>query len=309
MNNKLLTVGTLAFDTIETPFVRVERTMGGAANYSALASAIFDIEQAVVSVVGEDYPASFLQILSEREIDITQVEKRVGKKTFFWSGRYYENMNERETLETQDGVLQDYIPKLPSHFLDASFVLLGNQHPQLQLEVLDQFVAPPSLIVSDTMNYWIDHSFEQLREVIQKTDVLTVSDQEAFAITQEKVLLKAVEKLQQMGATYIIIKRGEHGAMLFHEDKSFYTPALPLCKVCDPTGAGDTFAGGFVGYMAQTGDISFENMKNGLVYATVLASFCVEEVGTSKLLTINKEEVLRRLFSLKELTQFDIKVV
>ncbi|WP_314917282.1 PfkB family carbohydrate kinase [Capnocytophaga gingivalis] len=309
MNNKLLTVGTLAFDTIETPFVRVERTMGGAANYSALASAIFDIEQAVVSVVGEDYPASFLQILSEREIDITQVEKRVGKKTFFWSGRYYENMNERETLETQDGVLQDYIPKLPSHFLDASFVLLGNQHPQLQLEVLDQFVAPPSLIVSDTMNYWIDHSFEQLKEVIQKTDVLTVSDQEAFAITQEKVLLKAVEKLQQMGATYIIIKRGEHGAMLFHEDKSFYTPALPLCKVCDPTGAGDTFAGGFVGYMAQTGDISFENMKNGLVYATVLASFCVEEVGTSKLLTINKEEVLRRLFSLKELTQFDIKVV
>ena len=309
MNNKLLTVGTLAFDTIETPFVRVERTMGGAANYSALASAIFDIEQAVVSVVGEDYPASFLQILSEREIDITQVEKRVGKKTFFWSGRYYENMNERETLETQDGVLQDYIPKLPSHFLDASFVLLGNQHPQLQLEVLDQFVAPPSLIVSDTMNYWRDHSFEQLREVIQKTDVLTVSDQEAIAITQEKVLLKAVEKLQQMGATYIIIKRGEHGAMLFHEDKSFYTPALPLCKVCDPTGAGDTFAGGFVGYMAQTGDISFENMKNGLVYATVLASFCVEEVGASKLLTINKEEVLRRLFSLKELTQFDIKVV
>ena len=309
MNNKLLTVGTLAFDTIETPFVRVERTMGGAANYSALASAIFDIEQAVVSVVGEDYPASFLQILSEREIDITQVEKRVGKKTFFWSGRYYENMNERETLETQDGVLQDYIPKLPSHFLDASFVLLGNQHPQLQLEVSDQFVAPPSLIVSDTMNYWIDHSFEQLKEVIQKTDVLTVSDQEAFAITQEKVLLKAVEKLQQMGATYIIIKRGEHGAMLFHEDKSFYTPALPLCKVCDPTGAGDTFAGGFVGYMAQTGDISFENMKNGLVYATVLASFCVEEVGASKLLTINKEEVLRRLFSLKELTQFDIKVV
>ncbi|WP_315499948.1 PfkB family carbohydrate kinase [Capnocytophaga gingivalis] len=309
MNNKLLTVGTLAFDTIETPFVRVERTMGGAANYSALASAIFDIEQAVVSVVGEDYPASFLQILSEREIDITQVEKRVGKKTFFWSGRYYENMNERETLETQDGVLQDYIPKLPSHFLDASFVLLGNQHPQLQLEVLDQFVAPPSLIVSDTMNYWIDHSFEQLKEVIQKTDVLTVSDQEAFAITREKVLLKAVEKLQQMGATYIIIKRGEHGAMLFHEDKSFYTPALPLCKVCDPTGAGDTFAGGFVGYMAQTGDISFENMKNGLVYATVLASFCVEEVGASKLLTINKEEVLRRLFSLKELTQFDIKVV
>lgn len=309
MNNKLLTVGTLAFDTIETPFVRVERTMGGAANYSALASAIFDIEQAVVSVVGEDYPASFLQILSEREIDITQVEKRVGKKTFFWSGRYYENMNERETLETQDGVLQNYIPKLPSHFLDASFVLLGNQHPQLQLEVLDQFVAPPSLIVSDTMNYWIDHSFEQLKEVIQKTDVLTVSDQEAFAITQEKVLLKAVEKLQQMGVTYIIIKRGEHGAMLFHEDKSFYTPALPLCKVCDPTGAGDTFAGGFVGYMAQTGDISFENMKNGLVYATVLASFCVEEVGASKLLTINKEEVLRRLFSLKELTQFDIKVV
>ena len=309
MNNKLLTVGTLAFDTIETPFVRVERTMGGAANYSALASAIFDIEQAVVSVVGEDYPASFLQILSEREIDITQVEKRVGKKTFFWSGRYYENMNERETLETQDGVLQNYIPKLPSHFLDASFVLLGNQHPQLQLEVLDQFVAPPSLIVSDTMNYWIDHSFEQLKEVIQKADVLTVSDQEAFAITQEKVLLKAVEKLQQMGATYIIIKRGEHGAMLFHEDKSFYTPALPLCKVCDPTGAGDTFAGGFVGYMAQTGDISFENMKNGLVYATVLASFCVEEVGASKLLTINKEEVLRRLFSLKELTQFDIKVV
>ena len=309
MNNKLLTVGTLAFDTIETPFGRVERTMGGAANYSALASAIFDVEQAVVSVIGGDYPQAFLDYLLEREIDISQVEKVKEGYSFFWNGRYFSDMNKRETLETQENVLADYTPKISSAFSDASFVLLGNLHPRVQLEVLEQLTPRPSLIVSDTMNYWIDHTPALLRELIRRTDVLTVSDQEAFALTGEHVLLKAVEGLQKQGATYIIIKRGEHGAMLFYEDKKFFTPALPLTKVCDPTGAGDTFAGGFIGYMAQTEDISFENMKNALVYATTLASFSVEQMGVERLLTLTKEEVLRRLLYLKELTQFEIKVV
>jgi len=309
MNNKLLTVGTLAFDTIETPLSRVERTMGGAANYSALASAIFDVEQAVVSVIGEDYPQSFLDYLIEREIDISQIEKVQGGRSFFWSGRYFTNMNKRETLETQENVLSGYTPKINPAFSDASFVLLGNLHPKVQLQVLEQLSSRPSLVVSDTMNYWIDHTPELLEELIRKTDVLTVNDEEAFALTGETVLLRAVEKLQQKGASYIIIKRGEHGAMLFHEEKRFFTPALPLTQVYDPTGAGDTFAGGFIGYMAQTGEVSFENMKNALVYATTLASFCVEQMGVERLLSLTKEEVLRRLFCLKELTQFEIKVV
>ena len=299
----------MAFDTIETPFSKVERTMGGAANYSALASAIFDVEQAVVSVIGEDYPQEFLAPLLQREIDLSQVELVEGERSFSWSGRYLPNMNERETLETQENVLTRYTPKISAAFSDASFVLLGNLHPRMQLQVLEQLSQRPAFVVSDTMNYWIEHTTEYLDELIRKTDVLTVSDQEAFALTQVTSLLKAVEKLQARGATYIIIKRGEHGAMLFYEDKRFFTPAIPLTEVCDPTGAGDTFAGGFIGYMAQTGEISFDNMKNALVYATTLASFCVEKMGVERLLTLTKEEVLRRLFCLKELTQFEIKVV
>ena len=302
-------MGTMAFDTIETPFSKVERTMGGAANYSALASAIFDVEQAVVSVIGEDYPQEFLAPLLQREIDLSQVELVEGGRSFSWSGRYLPNMNERETLETQENVLTRYTPKISAAFSDASFVLLGNLHPRMQLQVLEQLSQRPAFVVSDTMNYWIEHTPEYLDELIRKTDVLTVSDQEAFALTQVTSLLKAVEKLQARGATYIIIKRGEHGAMLFYEDKRFFTPAIPLTEVCDPTGAGDTFAGGFIGYMAQTGEISFDNMKNALVYATTLASFCVEKMGVERLLTLTKEEVLRRLFCLKELTQFEIKVV
>ncbi|MEB3004352.1 PfkB family carbohydrate kinase [Capnocytophaga sp. G2] len=309
MNNKVLTVGTLAFDTIETPFTKAERIMGGAANYSALATAVFDVEQAVVSVVGEDYPSSFLEVLTEREVDISQVEIVKGAQTFFWSGRYATNMNERVTLETQENALRNYIPKLSSDFAGASFILLGNLHPKVQLQVLEQLCERPQLIVLDTMNYWIENTPELLDEAIRKIDILTVSDEEACALTGETNFLKAVEKLQAKGVNYIIIKKGEHGSMLFHEDKSFFTPALPLAEVCDPTGAGDTFAGGFIGYMAKTGDISFENMKNALAYASTLASFCVEKIGTERLLTLTKEEVLRRLFYLKELTQFDINIV
>lgn len=308
MNNKVLTVGSLAFDTIETPFTKIEKTMGGAASYSALATSIFDVEQTLVSVVGEDYPSSFMQVFVDREIDISGVEIVKGEDTFFWSGRYKTNMNERETLETKENVLRDYTPILPPNSRDASFILLGNLSPKTQLQVLEQ-LENPKLILLDTMNYWIEHSSELLEQVISKIDVLCINEEEAQCLTKERSLIKMAKTLQDKGVSYIIIKRGEYGAMLFHQDKCFFTPALPLIDVCDPTGAGDTFAGGFIGYIAKTGDTSFENMKNALAYATTLASFCVENIGTERLLTVSKEEVLRRLFCLKELTQFDINIV
>ena len=308
MNNKVLTVGSLAFDTIETPFTKIGKTMGGAASYSALATSIFDVEQTLVSVVGEDYPSSFMQVFIDREIDISGVEIVKGEDTFFWSGRYKTNMNERETLETKENVLRDYTPILPLNFRDASFILLGNLSPKTQLQVLEQ-LENPKLILLDTMNYWIEHSSELLEQVISKIDVLCINEEEAQCLTKERSLIKMAKILQDKGVSYIIIKRGEYGAMLFHQDKCFFTPALPLIDVCDPTGAGYTFAGGFIGYIAKTGDTSFENMKNALAYATTLASFCVENIGTERLLTVSKEEVLRRLFCLKELTQFDINIV
>lgn len=305
---KLLTVGTMAFDSIETPFGKVEKTMGGSANYICLSASAFDIEQAIVSVVGEDYPQEYMHTLTSREINTSQVEIIKGGKSFYWSGKYHTDMNSRDTLDTQVNVLDHFIPKISSDFSDAQYLMLGNLHPQIQLSVIEQMKQRPTLIVLDTMNYWINNTWEKLLEVIKKVDVITINDEEAIQLTHEYSLPRAAKKIMSFGAKYVIIKKGEHGAMLFHQDEIFFAPAIPILDVCDPTGAGDTFAGGFIGYLAKTEDISFNNMKNAIVYGATLASFCVEKFGAERMISLTKDEVLRRLFYLKELTQFNIKI-
>lgn len=298
----------MAFDAIETPFGKIEKTMGGAANYIGIAASIFELEQAIVSVIGEDYPAEYLQALIDREIDISQIEKVSGGKTFFWSGKYHNDMNTRSTLATDLNVLEQFSPKIPPHFSDAPYVMLGNLHPQIQLDILSQFTEKPKLVVLDTMGFWMEHAWETLMKIIAKVDVITINDEEARQLTGEYSLVRAAHKIMEMGVTYVVIKKGEHGAMLFHEKEIFYAPALPLEDVFDPTGAGDTFAGGFLGYLAKSDNISFENMKNAIIYGSTLASFCVEKFGTERMLTLTKDEVLKRLFQFKALTQFEIKI-
>lgn len=305
--NKLLSVGSIALDSIQTPFASIDRTMGGAANYISLAASIFDIEQAVMGVVGEDYPAEYLKILKDREIDISQVKTLQGK-TFFWNGKYHTDMNSRQTLVTELNVFADFSPIVPPHFTDAAFVMLGNMHPNLQLNVLSQLTTKPRFVTLDTMNYWIERTPEKLKEVITRVDLLSINDEEARELSGEFSLMKAAQKIMTLGVPYLVIKKGEHGALLFHKSEVFYAPALPLEEVFDPTGAGDAFAGGIMGYLAKSGDISFENLKNALIYGSTIASFCVEEFGTKRLLSLTKDEILRRLLEFKSLTQFEIKI-
>lgn len=298
----------MAFDAIETPFGKIEKTMGGAANYIGLSASIFDIQQAIVSVIGGDYPREYLQTLTDREIDISQVEIVNDGKTFFWSGKYHNDMNTRDTLTTELNVLEHFSPKIPQDFTDAPYLMLGNLHPQIQLDVLSQFTEKPKLTVLDTMGFWMNNTWDTLMEIIAKVDVITINDEEARQLTGEYSLVKAAQKIMEMGVTYVVIKKGEHGAMLFHENEIFYAPALPLEDVFDPTGAGDTFAGGFLGYLVKSDNISFENMKNAIIYGSTLASFCVEKFGAERMLTLTKDEVLKRLFQFKTLTQFEIKI-
>lgn len=305
--NKLLIVGTVAFDAIETPFGKTDKILGGAATYIGLSASQFDVKSAIVSVVGEDFPQEYLDLLKSRNIDLSGTEIVKGGKTFFWSGKYYNDLNTRETLDTQLNVLADFEPVVPEDFKSPDIVMLGNLHPQVQKSVLDQ-LERPKLVVLDTMNFWMDNTWDQLVEVIEQVDVITINDEEARQLSKEHSLIKAAAKIQQMGPKYVVIKKGEHGAMLFHGGKVFYAPALPLDEVFDPTGAGDTFAGGFTGYLAQTGDISFENMKNAVVYGSNLASFCVEKFGTERMQELTSKEVQQRLYGFKALTQFDIKL-
>lgn len=305
--NKLLIVGTVAFDAIETPFGKSDKILGGAATYIGLSAAQFDVHSAIVSVVGEDFPQEYLDLLKARDIDLTGTQIVKGGKTFFWSGKYYNDLNTRETLETQLNVLADFQPVVPEDFKSPEIVMLGNLHPLVQKSVLDQ-LQRPKLVVLDTMNFWMDNTWNELLEVISHVDVITINDEEARQLTKEHSLLKAARKIAEMGPKYVVIKKGENGALLFHEGKVFFAPALPLDEVFDPTGAGDTFAGGFSGYLAQTGDISFENMKNAVVYGSNLASFCVEQFGTQRMQNLTTKEVHQRLYGFKALTQFDIKL-
>ncbi|UZH53955.1 bifunctional hydroxymethylpyrimidine kinase/phosphomethylpyrimidine kinase [Salinimicrobium tongyeongense] len=305
--NKLLIVGTVAFDAIETPFGKTDKILGGAATYIGLSAAQFDIKSAIVSVVGEDFPQEYLDLLKNRNINLSGTEIIKGGKTFFWSGKYHNDLNSRDTLDTQLNVLADFQPVVPEDFKSPDVVMLGNLHPLVQLSVLEQ-IERPKLVVLDTMNFWMDNTWDDLMKVIDKVDALTINDEEARQLTDEYSLVKAARKIAKMGPKYVVIKKGEHGALLFHNEQIFFAPALPLEEVFDPTGAGDTFAGGFTGYLAHTGDISFKNMKNAVIYGSNLASFCVEKFGTERMQNLTKEEVHQRLEEFKALTQFQIKL-
>jgi sugar/nucleoside kinase (ribokinase family) len=306
--SKLLIVGTVAFDAIETPFGKTDKILGGAATYIGLSASFFNVDSAIVSVVGEDFPQEHLNLLSERNINIEGIEIVKGGKTFFWSGKYHNDMNSRDTLATELNVLADFNPVVPQAYKDASVVMLGNLHPIVQSSVLNQMTSQPKLVVLDTMNFWMDCALPELLEVIKRVDVITINDEEARQLSGEYSLVKAAAKIQTMGPKYVVIKKGEHGALIFHNKDVFFAPALPLEEVFDPTGAGDTFAGGFSGYLSQSEDISFENMKNAIIHGSNLASFCVEKFGIERMVNLNKEEVYDRLKQFKALTQFDIKL-
>lgn len=306
--SKLLIVGTVAFDAIETPFGKTDKILGGAAIYIGLSASFFNVDSAIVSVVGEDFPQEHLDLLSERNINIEGIEIVKGGKTFFWSGKYHNDMNSRDTLATELNVLADFNPIVPEKYKDAEVVMLGNLHPIVQSSVLNQMTTQPKLVVLDTMNFWMDCALPELLEVVKRVDVITINDEEARQLSGEYSLVKAAAKIHTMGPKYVVIKKGEHGALIFHNKDVFFAPALPLEEVFDPTGAGDTFAGGFSGYIAQTEDFSFESMKSAIIYGSNLASFCVEKFGTEKMVVINEDEVYARLQQFKSLTQFDIKL-
>lgn len=306
--SKLVIVGTVAFDAIETPFGKTDKILGGAATFIGLAASQFEVDSAVVSVVGGDFPNEYLELLESKNMDISGVEVVPHGKTFFWSGRYHNDMNSRDTLATELNVLADFKPVVPDNFKDADYVMLGNLHPNVQLGVLEQMEKKPKLVVLDTMNFWMDNTWDELMEVIKKVDVITINDEEARQLTGEHSLKVAARKIQEMGPTYVVIKKGEHGALLFNGGNAFFAPALPLEEVFDPTGAGDTFAGGFIGYLASVDNVTFESMKNAIIYGSTLASFCVEKFGTERMKHLSANEVRKRLQEFKKLTQFEIEL-
>lgn len=306
--SKLLAVGTVAFDAIETPFGKTDKILGGSGTFVGLAAAQFGVQTGVVSVVGGDFPQDYLDMMNARGINTDGVEIVPDGKTFFWSGRYHNDMNSRDTLVTELNVLADFDPVVPEDFKDAGIVMLGNLHPLIQISVLDQMNEKPKLAILDTMNFWMDSALDDLHTVLKRIDVITINDEEARQLSGEYSLVNAAKKIHSMGPKYVVIKKGEHGALLFHNEKMFFAPALPLAEVFDPTGAGDTFAGGFAGYLAKTEDVSFENLKNAIIYGSNLASFCVEKFGTLRMEELTSDEVKQRLGAFKELTQFDIKI-
>ncbi|TVZ08357.1 sugar/nucleoside kinase (ribokinase family) [Cellulophaga sp. RHA_52] len=306
--SKLLIVGTVAFDAIETPFGKTDVILGGAATYIALAASQFKVNSAIVSVVGEDFPKEHLDLLKSKNVDLSALEIVKGGKTFYWKGKYHNDLNSRDTLATELNVLADFKPVVPESYKEADVVMLGNLHPSVQMSVIEQMTKKPKLIVLDTMNFWMDNSLDELLNVIKHIDVITINDEEARQLTGEYSLVKAAAKIQTMGPKFVVIKKGEHGALLFKDDNVFFAPALPLEEVFDPTGAGDTFAGGFSGYLAASGNVSFDNLKSAIIHGSNLASFCVERFGTERMEKLEKTEVDKRLRQFAELTQFNIEL-
>ena len=300
----LLVVGTVAFDAIETPFGKTDKIVGGAATYICLSSSFFTNQLNLVSVVGEDFPSSAIQMLKKRSVDVKGLQIIKGGKTFFWSGKYHNDMNTRDTLDTQLNVLEKFNPIVPDEFKESKFLMLGNLMPSVQKKVLKQMRKRPKLIVLDTMNFWMDLFMEDLKEALKEVDVLTINDAEARQLSGEYSLVKAANVILKMGPQYLIIKKGEHGALLFNNEEMFFAPALPIENVFDPTGAGDSFAGGFIGYLAKTNDISFSNMKKAVINGSAMASFCVEKFGTQKLKEINQNDVEIRINKFVELVHF-----
>jgi len=305
--SKLVIVGTVAFDAIETPFGKTDKILGGAATYIGLSSAQFDIDPAIVSVVGGDFLQSDIQLLESKGINTQGLEVVKEGKTFFWSWKYHNDFNFRDTLATELNVLETFTPVVPDSYKDAQVVMLGNLHPMIQMSVIEQ-MHDPKMVVLDTMNFWMDIALDDLKKVISKVDVITINDEEARQLSGAYSLVNASKIIMEMGPKYVVIKKGEHGALIFHEDEMFFAPAMPLAEVFDPTGAGDTFAGGFTGYLAKTGDYSFESMKRAIIYGSCLASFCVEKFGTQRMEHLTKKEIDSRLHKFKSLTQYEIEL-
>ncbi len=302
----LLVIGTVAFDAIETPFGKTDKIVGGAATYAGLAASYFYDKVKIVAVVGDDFPESEIADFNKHNIDTDGLQVKKGEKSFFWSGKYHNDMNSRDTLITELNVLADFDPIIPESYQDCEYLMLGNLTPQVQQTVIKRLKNRPKLIVMDTMNFWMDIAMDDLLETIKLVDVLTINDAEARQLSGEYSLVKAARKILQMGPKYLIIKKGEHGALLFNGDMIFSAPALPLADVFDPTGAGDTFAGGFIGYMAKVGTVNFNNMKNAIIFGSALASFCVEKFGTEKIKNLKQEEVAARIQQFVSLSQFEI---
>ena len=303
----LVVVGTMAFDAIETPFGKSDKIIGGAATYIAWCASNFTpVKQ--ISVVGGDFPEEELQALADRQVNLEGVQIKKDEKSFFWSGKYHMDMNTRDTLDTQLNVLANFQPVVPDSYQDCEFLMLGNLVPAVQRSVITQLKNRPRLIVMDTMNFWMEVAMDELKATIAMVDVLMVNDSEARQLSGDYSLVRAAATIMQMGPKYVIIKKGEHGALLFHENKVFFAPALPLEEVFDPTGAGDTFAGGFIGHLARTKDISFENMKTAIIIGSAMASYCVEKFGTERLRELSKEDIANRLSDFVQLVNFDIKL-
>lgn len=305
----LIVVGSMAFDAIETPFGKVEKIIGGSAIYVAYTASNFIKPIQQVSIIGEDFPKEELDELTKRGVDLSGVENIKGKKSFFWSGKYHMDMNTRDTLVTDLNVLADFDPVIPESYQGTEFLMLGNLDPDVQMKVIVQLKTRPRLIVMDTMNFWMEIAMQKLLNVIKKVDVLLVNDSEARQLSGEFSLVRAARSILKMGPKYLIIKKGEHGALLFHENQVFFAPALPLEDVFDPTGAGDTFAGGFIGHIARTKDISFSNMKTAIIVGSAMASFCVEKFGPDRLRTLTKDQIDERIKQFVELVNFDIQLV
>jgi sugar/nucleoside kinase (ribokinase family) len=304
----LLVVGTVAFDALETPFGKTDKILGGAATYIGLSASYFLKNSNLVSVVGNDFPEEHIALLNNKGVDTEGLQIDKNGKTFFWKGKYHNDMNTRDTLETQLNVLETFDPIVPESYKNCEFLMLGNLLPAVQQKVLDQLPSRPKLVVLDTMNFWMDNCWDDLIEALKGVDVLTINDEEARQLSGEYSLVKGAKKILAMGPKYLIIKKGEHGALLFNDKEVFFAPALPLEDVFDPTGAGDTFAGGFLGYIASTKDISFENMKRAVIYGSAMASFCVEKFGTEKLQNLTDEEVKSRVQQFIDLVQFEVSL-
>ena len=296
----------MAYDALETPFDKVDKILGGCATYIALAASQLDVEIGVISIVGEDFEAEHLALLKNRNIDLTGVEIVAGEKTFFWSGRYHNDLNTRTTLVTELNVLTQFDPKVPEDWKASDIVLLGNLNPSNQASVLDQLTTQPKLVIMDTMNFWMDNNRQELDILLPRVDVICINDEEARQLTEQNSLVKAAKLIQKSGPRYVIIKKGEHGALLFHDNQVFCAPALPLEEIFDPTGAGDSFVGGFAAYLAQLGDISFDAMKSAIIYASAMASFTVEKFGPENLIDLSQKRIQQRLAAFDQLTRFEI---
>ena len=304
----LLVVGTVAFDQIETPFGKTDKILGGAATFIGIAASKLEVNSGLVSVIGSDFPQEYIDLMESHKLDLSGIKKIDEGKTFFWSGRYKNDMNTRETLVTELNVLENFEPQVPENWKNPEVLMLGNLHPSIQKSVLNQLETRPKLVVLDTMNFWMDQTWDELMDVIKEIDILAINDEEARQMSKEYSLVKAAKKILSMGPKTLIIKKGEHGALLFNQNNVFFAPALPLEDVFDPTGAGDTFAGGFAGYLAKTKNYSFENMKRAIIYGSALASFTVEKFGVERISELSQKDLAHRLEVFKTLTNFDIEL-